>query len=246
MTSRRDRLDGYVRLTSPLDEGQVAAYVDQHAKRALLEEIVSMPTEGPSTAVPPSTSPIATARRGPRRTVLAAGLAGLVALGALTAAATAGLLGSGARTPPPSAAPAQSPPPTSAADPTGDVFGGEMMCVEVYGPQTLANRGFAIDGTVVAIGEAPADPEADPYVDVTFAVNRWFRGGEGEQVMVGMFPPDVTTSVGNTSYEVGSRLLVSGEDRDGGTVVDDPLAWPCGFTRWYDAGEAATWAQAFG
>jgi hypothetical protein len=60
-----------------------------------------------------------------------------------------------------------------------------------------------------------------------------------------MFAPDEVTSVENTGYAVGSRLLVSGEPRFGGAALDDPIAWACGFTRWYNEADAQTWEQAF-
>jgi hypothetical protein len=43
---------------------------------------------------------------------------------------------------------------------------------------------------------------------------------------------------------MGSRLLVSGEPRWGGTPLEDPIAWGCGFTRYYDSGTAKSWKQA--
>ena len=107
-------------------------------------------------------------------------------------------------------------------------------------------RAFAFDGTVVSIGERPTGTEeADPYVPVNFTVSQWFRGGNGDKVTVAMFPPVVHTSADNASYAVGSRLLVSGEDRWGSSRLDNPIAWACGFTRWYNRTDAQTWKQAF-
>jgi hypothetical protein len=132
----------------------------------------------------------------------------------------------------------------------GDVFGSNVAgsCVEAYSPATLAKRALAFDGTVTTIGQpSPSGREvADPYVPVTFAVNRWLRGGHGAQVTVAMFPPDTTTTVDNAPYGIGSRLLVSGEDRWGSPSLDSPVAWACGFTRWYTDADAQTWQRAFG
>src|SRR5262249_19752954 len=93
----------------------------------------------------------------------------------------------------------------------GDPLGSTTAhCVQTYSPQTLVQRGFAFDGTVVSIGGPTAMGEVvDPYVPVIFAVHHWYRGGQGDRIAVGMFPPGVVTSVGNASYTVGSRLLVS-------------------------------------
>ena len=40
----------------------------------------------------------------------------------------------------------------------------------------------------------------------------------------------------------GVRLLVSGQPRWGGAPLDDPIAWPGGFTRLWDKGTADEWA----
>ena len=45
-----------------------------------------------------------------------------------------------------------------------------------------------------------------------------------------------------TEAELGTRLLVSGEPRWGGDALDEPIAWPCGFTRPWTEEEAAEWA----
>ena len=60
-----------------------------------------------------------------------------------------------------------------------------------------------------------------------------------------MLPPDVSTTVDNTTYAVGSRLPVFGEARWVGSPMDGPVAWACGFTRWYSQAEAQSWDQAF-
>lgn len=49
---------------------------------------------------------------------------------------------------------------------------------------------------------------------------------------------------GKPAYEVGTRLLVSGESRWGEEILRDGLAWGCGFTRHHDADMASLWADA--
>lgn len=247
MKRRRDRLDEYVRQAIPLDEERTAALGDPVARHALFEEIISMPIADPVvTPAPP-----------PRRRRYALAVAAGVALAVASAITATVVVGSDSQRP--TAAPnptqsiqhSQSTPSTPQASPTGrqgDVFGSGQAasCVERYSPQTLAKRGFAFDGTVVSIGKPPSTAGgADPYVPVLFHVNRWFRAGHGDQATVGMFPPGVTTTVANTAYGVGSRLLVSGDARYGGQPFNDPISWSCGFTRWYTDADANAWQQAF-
>jgi hypothetical protein len=119
-----------------------------------------------------------------------------------------------------------------------------MSCVEDYDVTTLVARAFAFDGTVAAIAEDTSSGD-DPYIDVTFDVHEWFAGEGPDNVNVEMFPPGIRTSVGTVDYDVGSRLLVSGEPRWGGTPLESPVGWMCGFSRTYDTDTAATWRQAF-
>jgi hypothetical protein len=120
-------------------------------------------------------------------------------------------------------------------------------CVEVYSPETLANRAFALDGTVASI-ETRADPKLPageretPWV--TFDVNRWFLGGSGETVGIWMDGVNIETSAGTVNAEPGMRLLVAGEPRWGGDPLDDPLAWTCGFTQDWTEQAAAEWKAA--
>ena len=97
-------------------------------------------------------------------------------------------------------------------------------CVEIYDLQTLVNREVAFDGTVDSV-------DGD---EITFTVNRWYRGGanpkvtlSGASVLGGVSSAESTVSV-----EPGTRLLVAG---DGGFV------WSCGFTQPYDAAVAGQW-----
>jgi len=138
----------------------------------------------------------------------------------------------------------------ASAEPAGDAvsMGGAASCVEEYSPENLVARDFAFDGTVEAVGEADvsgAEGDSDGSVPVTFTVAEWFAGGEGDRVTVDMPAPGMVSSDGGITYEVGSRLLVSGEPRFGGEPLDDAVAWGCGFTRAYDDATAAEWRAAF-
>jgi hypothetical protein len=120
--------------------------------------------------------------------------------------------------------------------------------VEAYSPEAVAGRGFAFDGTVTEIGPAGSNrPGVELDLSaVTFRVHTWFRGGTGDTVTVDMDSPGLVSSAGPAvpPYDVGTRLLVSGEPRWGGAPLDDPIAWSCGFTRPYDPRTAAEWAAA--
>lgn len=118
---------------------------------------------------------------------------------------------------------------------------GVAECAGGYVPEALAERAFAFDGTVAAVGQA-ADPDV-PVVPVTFEVHGWFHGGKGQAVTVDMAAPLVASGLGGArrgpSYGVGTRLLVSGEAPEDAKV---PVAWGCGFTRYHDVATAAAWA----
>lgn len=140
-------------------------------------------------------------------------------------------------------------PERAAPPPVGPLPDGRVLrCVEEYRPGAVVRRGFAFDGEVVAIGPSVSGgmPAGQPQdlVGVTFAVNEWFRGGEGATVVVDMTAPLVpgeASTVSAPSYGLGTRLLVSGESRWGGGPLEEPIAWSCGFTRYYDAATAADW-----
>jgi hypothetical protein len=121
--------------------------------------------------------------------------------------------------------------------------------VEEYAPRAILRRDFAFDGTVVTIGDGGSDRQGKArlnYAGVTFAVNDWYVGGAGPSVTVDMAPPGGGARLDEAppTYEVGTRLLVSGASRWGGIGVDDALAWGCGFTRYYDAETAQAWSTA--
>jgi hypothetical protein len=123
--------------------------------------------------------------------------------------------------------------------------GGAASCIEQYTPQAVGHRAFAFDGNVTSIGAAEGTDANDlGYVPVTFAINEWFHGADTATFTVDMASPEVTsqeTSVSGGSYAVGSRLLVSGEQRWGGAAPDDAVAWGCGFTRYFDQQTAEHW-----
>lgn len=150
-----------------------------------------------------------------------------------------------------------SPPATSTGNPgetvvqgVGPVLGSEMAsCAFDYNAETLADRGFAFEGVVIAIG--PQGGTGFPMQDtvVTFSVTHWYKGGSGAEVSLDMWGPGGgTAGTGSdygATYGIGTRLLVAGEPRWGGEPLDDAVAWPCGFTRYYDEATATFWAAVF-
>jgi hypothetical protein len=123
-------------------------------------------------------------------------------------------------------------------------------CAEAYAPQAIAKRAFAFDGTITGTRAGTtnkAGKGALATMAVTFSVNEWWRGGTGGSATVDMMSPGGTAQAYDEQgvpYEVGTRLLVSGEPRWGGQPLDDAIAWGCGFTRYYDEGTAASWRSA--
>ncbi len=123
-------------------------------------------------------------------------------------------------------------------------------CVEKYSPAALADRAFAFDGTVtsVELREDPWGPQQGGQASmvpwVTFSVNRWYAGGSADEVGVWIDFLNATTSAGTVEGEPGTRILVAGEPAFGGEPLDDPIAWPCGFTQPYTEEAAANWERA--
>lgn len=113
-------------------------------------------------------------------------------------------------------------------------------CVERYSPETLRNREFAFDGTLVRIGEAPqaADEGDDPVgagPRAVFKVNRWYSGEKADEVSLRADGFGETTSAGTVEAEPGDRYLVAG---------DGDIVWLCGFTTPWTAERAAEWENA--
>ncbi|MET7391920.1 hypothetical protein ABZS66_00265 [Dactylosporangium sp. NPDC005572] len=194
-------------------------------------------------------------RRRRRLSVFAATAAVAVVLGG--GAAAQGLRsGSGDVGQAPPATPSTAPPGTAATsatatpdkpatDRTGALpEGGMIDCVEGYSPDAVARRAFAFDGVVVAIGPARSNRPGMGQLDlvaVTFTVGEWFAGGSGPSVTVDMYP--AVDIEGEVAWAIGSRLLVSGGPRWGGAPLDAAIAWPCGFTRYYDPETAKSWRR---
>ena len=135
---------------------------------------------------------------------------------------------------------------TQQVDPTAGRRGplathGVVDCVESYAPAAVTKRALAFDGVVIDIGRSVSDRAGGGDLDlpgVTFRVTQWFGGGEGSTSTVDLQLPE-------DSYGIGSRLLVSGESRRGDPELTDAIAWPCGFTRYYDAETAQAWEDAY-
>lgn len=137
------------------------------------------------------------------------------------------------------------------ADRRGPLVGGAIpSCVEEYSPSAVRGRAFAFDGVVVSVG--PPVSDTGEYADmglpgVTFDVREWFVGGSGDTVTVDLQvdPGDLADAAHRDySYGIGSRLLISGESRSAGAPLQSPIAWICGFSRYYDASTAAAWRLA--
>lgn len=146
-------------------------------------------------------------------------------------------------------------PPSAAGQAVGG--GGEASCAWGYSPQAVAEHAdLVLDGTVTRVGPRSVTLTAMPFdwVDVTLRVNRWFRGGSADSVVISM-PAPVPSSVwvedqeGAPQYWVGTRLLVSATapsaDQHGSAA--GLALWGCGgFTRYYSPEQAALWAAATG
>ncbi|GAA2480071.1 hypothetical protein [Winogradskya humida] len=170
-----------------------------------------------------------------------------------TAAVITTMVVVGLERPPPPEAQIPTAAPTSArpseAKPSEAKPGGSELasCVKGYSPATLAKQDFAFDGTVVGVGPGITNRRDGTgilaTVGVSFHVNVWFKGGTRDTVVVDMMP----APAGRADWTaIGTRLLVSGMPRWGGAPLDDPIAWECGFTRYYSPGMAAEWAEATG
>lgn len=177
-----------------------------------------------------------------RRRILTPAFAGIVTVPILIAAVVVGSWQTGDRAPGRS----QPPFPISSQGPLPSNLSAD--CVELYDLVTLKHVVFAFDGTVSRITamQPPADGSGalDGYDAVTFTVNEWFRGGDQGTVTLDMIRPLISEDQ-ELSYGVGTRLLVSGAPRFGGSPLQAAIAWGCGFSRYYDKDTAASWHQAF-
>lgn len=116
-------------------------------------------------------------------------------------------------------------------------------CHQAYRLDALAERRFALDGTVIKIRSWAG-------THVTFQVNEWFAGVANVRDVTFDMPaplspgqqPTDSRQLGAATYTVGTRLLMSGDPRRGGAPLDDPVVFAgCGFTRYYDAATARAW-----
>ncbi len=131
----------------------------------------------------------------------------------------------------------------TAAGSTDQVVTSAESCAFEYSPETLAQRGWAFDGTLSGTG-AINDSRLGSVPSATFHINRWYRGGSGNEVTV-QYETGVVDEFA-PSVAPGTRLLVAGEPRWGGQPLDDAVAWGCGFTQPWTADAATAWATAFG
>jgi hypothetical protein len=107
-------------------------------------------------------------------------------------------------------------------------------CVEPFSRESLAARDFAFDGTITDIA-VPEDSELP--TEVTFAVERWYKGDGGESVTLKTYErPGTVSSAGGPELAVGARLLASG---------DDVYLWGCGFSLPYNRANADLFENAF-
>lgn len=225
----------------------------------LRDVLTSYVDEHTPTVLPPFSDVGARLRRRSRRRATALSIGAVVAV----AVVGAGVVVSGADTPgtvvakAPIAAPTTSQSPQTSTGPeptaspstrTGPVLdSSSASCVEPYNAQTLSSRGFAFDGTVLSISPvqpAPGRPQGvSGYQGVTLRVNEWFRGGSQATTSVDMMGP--TRPAQGVTYGIGTRLLVSGQPQVAGGPLPTPVAFGCGFTRYYDQTTAASWRQLF-
>ena len=132
----------------------------------------------------------------------------------------------------PTLAPAatDAPAPTDVPAPTGGPIsgGGMAMCAFMYDLETLQDREWAFDGTLIALDGNQG----------TFRVDRWFKGGDGESATVTVDGMTAESGLlGGPGLVVDGRYLVTG---------DDEFAWSCGFTQYWIEATAADWARVLG
>lgn len=126
-------------------------------------------------------------------------------------------------------------------------------CAELYSPETLARRGIAFDGTVTAVELRDDSVMGGKMPWVTFKVNHWYRGGEGDTYSMWAYISPIAGEDGTIMMysdgvraSAGTRLLVAGEQRDAGPHPEEGIAWSCGFTQPYSPEAAAEWEAALG
>lgn len=125
--------------------------------------------------------------------------------------------------------------PAARQEESGDTIGSVSSgsCIEQYSTQALAKRHFGFDGTITAVAKAASEMGVD---EVTFKVNRWYKGGSAGSVTLKAVGFGGVTSAGTIAAGIGDRMLVTGEDG---------MMWSCGFSQAYSAEVAAEWEAAF-
>jgi hypothetical protein len=123
---------------------------------------------------------------------------------------------------------------TAAPGGSGRTLGSPLASCIRFSLEELARAPIAFDGTVTDIADDGT---------ITFDVETWFRGGEGETMTAKASDliqgePSLEGGVG---FVEGQRYLVSGDDTTGTFV---PAI--CGFSMEYTSEMAADWARAFG
>ena len=234
-------------VVQPLSDSEVESIWDA------IDSLTQSPSsEGASSVGMPALSP---RRRGMRRRMVLAA----TAAAAIVMVATIGLLVR-STSPRPSGSSSASAPPidaggarasAGAAGQTGVANGGEMggdsgnqyasdssaSCALSATPRELQRRAFAFSGTVLSSSMLD-----DGRARVTYAVDQWFRGGAGAEVIVltdGPVPGEDTRGPLR-----GERQLVAGEISSDGSSTEF-IGWSCGFTRTWSDGDALIWREAF-
>ena len=164
-----------------------------------------------------------------RRTfVIAAAAAVVVTIGVVSAVAF--IDGSEPPREPIVAAPTDSQGPGTGATQPPIIDPGMMQCVELT-VETLAMVETAFDGTVTEANE--------DQTEVTFSVNRWYRGGGGDTVELEGWGKDSEVILHGTDLDlsVGRRALITA---DRGKIS------ACGFSMPYTEENAAMFEEAFG
>jgi hypothetical protein len=105
--------------------------------------------------------------------------------------------------------------------------GGMAMCIR-YDDSLLVEQQMAFDGTVTSIDGT----------EVTFTVNHWYRGGEGDTITLDAegLTGGPNTVIEGTPLEQGGRYLAS---------ANDGVVWACGYTVTFDSDLADHWAELF-
>ncbi|MDP8955438.1 MAG: hypothetical protein M3N24_00535 [Actinomycetota bacterium] len=117
----------------------------------------------------------------------------------------------------------------------------EFSCIEEFSVKSLAKAKWAFDGTVTKLDPLP-DPEGlhedSGFARVTFRVNHWYKGDEGDLVTrVALYSPNSVSSVEEVDTPIGARILASGTDEN---------LWDCGFSKEYSPKNARLYEDAFG